>query len=372
MLFFGRCRGNPGDRIANVQGQLVSARTLDTMSEPCEGDRLDRKAHLETPSLNRPNAEHASVLDLIGNTPIQELQRIVRSLGLEGRLIAKLEHLNPGGSMKDRVALAIIRRAVARGDLQPGQPVIEVTSGNTGIGLALVCRAMGHPFYAVMSRGNSPERAQMMRAFGAEVVLVDQANGGVSGRVSGQDMALVREKAAALQLTLGAYFANQFENPANPDAHYQTTAPELLAQCGRLDAVIAFAGTGGALGGLSRYFHERAPATRVYACEPECAASMASACCIEAAHAIQGGGYGKPTLPHVDPTQIRGFLKCSDEQAIDATRLLAREEGILGGFSTGAHLHAAIELLRGPERGNTIAFLVCDSGMKYFSTELFA
>jgi cysteine synthase len=313
----------------------------------------------------------ASLLDQIGNTPVQDLQRLVRTLDLRGRLLAKLEHLNPGGSMKDRVALQMIRYARERELLRPGQPVVEVTSGNTGIGLAIVCHAMGHPFYAVMSRGNSVERAQVMRAFAAEVVLVDQASGGIPGKVSGADMALVKARAAELCEQLGAYFTNQFENPANPDAHYLTTAPEFLSQAGRLDAVVAFAGTGGALGGMARFFHEHAPQVRVYAVEPECAASLAVACCMESAHVIQGGGYGKAMLPHLDPAHVKGYFKCSDEQSIAATRMLAREEALLGGYSAGANLHAAIELLRGPERGNTVGFLVCDSGMKYLSTGLF-
>jgi cysteine synthase A len=314
----------------------------------------------------------ASVLDLIGNTPIQPLDRVARSLGLQGRLVAKLENLNPGGSMKDRVARTIVRRARESGELKPGQPVIEVTSGNTGIGLALVCRALGHPFYAVMSRGNSIERAQMMRAYGAEVVLVDQAPGGVAGRVSGADMVLVKERCATLCAELGAYFSNQFENPANPEAHVESTGPELLKQCGdELSAVVAFAGTGGALGGLATFFHRAAPRVRVYAVEPECAASLAVACCIEAAHAIQGGGYGKPSLPHLDPKLVGGYLKCNDDQAVAAARMLAREEGVLGGYSTGANLHAAIELLKDRERGGTVAFLVCDSGTRYLSVGLF-
>jgi cysteine synthase A len=311
-------------------------------------------------------------LALIGNTPVQSLDRLVAQQKLHGRLVAKLELVNPGGSMKDRVALEIIRSARARGDLRPGQPVVEVTSGNTGIGLAIVCAAIGHPFYAVMSRGNTPERAQMMRAFGAEVVMVDQAPGSVVGRVSDRDMALVRERCATLRQELGAYFANQFENPANADAHFHTTAPELWRQCaGQLDAVVAFAGTGGALGGLSRFFATVDRPVRVYAVEPACAASLAAACCIEAAHAIQGGGYGKASLPHVDRKLVYGYLQCSDEQAIAGARLLASHEGILGGYSAGAHLHAALDLLRGPERGKTVAFLACDSGMKYFSTELY-
>lgn len=313
-----------------------------------------------------------SILDLIGATPALELRRLAARFGLRGRLLAKLEHLNPGGSMKDRVALAIVRRAREQGRLQPGQAVIEVTSGNTGIGLAIVCRAMGHPFHAVMSRGNSPERAQMMRAFGAEVHLVDQAAGGAPGRVSGQDMARVRERAAALRERTGAFFADQFENPANPDAHALTTGPELLDQCdGRLDAVLAFAGTGGALGGLARFFRQARPDVHVYAVEPACAASLALACCIDAAHAIQGGGYGKPALAHLDPGLVHGYLTCEDDDAVAAARLLAAEEGILAGYSTGAQLHAAIDLLRGAEAGNTVAFIVCDSGLKYLSTGLF-
>lgn len=322
--------------------------------------------------MNRNILNPGGVLDLIGNTPIQELRNIVRVLELNGRIIAKLEQLNPGGSMKDRVARKIVQDAIASGQLSAGQPVVEVTSGNTGIGLAIVCQAMNHPFIAVMSRGNSRERALMMRAFGAEVVLVDQAPGGIVGRVSGSDMELVKREAERLIASRGAFFANQFENSSNPRAHFETTGPELLKQCdGQLDAVIAFAGTGGALGGLAQYFHEYSPRTRVYAVEPSCATSLALACCMESAHQIQGGGYGKSMLPHLDPKHVHGYLKCDDDAAIHATRLLAKHEGILGGYSTGAHLNAAIELLRTSEQGNTIAFLVCDSGMKYFSTTLY-
>lgn len=323
---------------------------------------------------SQPCAGHtgSSVLELIGNTPVQLLTSVTRKLGLKGRLMAKLENLNPGGSMKDRVALHIIRSALASGDLCAGQSVVEVTSGNTGIGLAIVCKAMGHPFYAVMSKGNSPERAQMMRGFGAEVCLVDQAPGGEPGRVTGDDMARVKSTAAQLCSDLGAFFANQFENAANADAHYRTTGPEFWRQThGEIDAFLAFAGTGGALGGMSRFLHEMRPSIRTYAVEPASAASLALACCCEAAHLIQGGGYGKPSLAHFTSDDINGYLTCTDEQAIQGARMLASEEGIFGGFSAGAHLHAAIELLKGKEEGNTVAFLVCDTGMKYLSTNLF-
>ncbi len=156
-----------------------------------------------------------SVLDLIGNTPVLELNRVRHLWGLEGRLLAKLEHLNPGGSKKDRVALGMIRAARADGRLADGQPVVEVTSGNTGTGLAIVCGAMGHPFWAVMSEGNTRERAQMMRALGAEVVLVPQLPDSTPGQVNGRDMAAVKRRAAELVAATGAFFVDQFENPAN-------------------------------------------------------------------------------------------------------------------------------------------------------------
>jgi cysteine synthase len=313
-----------------------------------------------------------SIVDLIGNTPVLELTRLRLCLGLEGRLLAKLEYLNPGGSKKDRVALSMIRQARAAGKLKDGQPVVEVTSGNTGTGLAMVCRALGHPFYAVMSRGNSPERAQMMRAFGAEVCLIDQAPGGSPGQISGADMQLVRERAVALVNEVGAYFCDQFDNAANLAAHENGTAIELWEQCGgSLDAVVAFVGTGGALAGLVRYLQTRRPGLHAYVVEPANSTALATACCSDAAHRIQGGGYGKPTLSLMEGIRIDGHLACTDEQAQNGARLLALEEGVFAGYSTGAQVHAAIELLKGPERGSTIAFLACDSGMKYLSTSLY-
>ena len=313
-----------------------------------------------------------SVLDLIGNTPVLELNRVRELWALDGRLLAKLEHLNPGGSKKDRVALGMIRAARADGRLADGQPVVEVTSGNTGTGLAIVCGAMGHPFQAVMSEGNTRERAQMMRALGAEVVLVPQLPDSTPGQVNGRDMAAVKRRAAELVAATGAFFVDQFENPANPLAHETATTAELWEQCGgQLDALIAFVGSGGALGGLARGLRARKPDLRVYVVEPSAASSLADGCCSEAGHAIQGGGYGRGTLSLLDGVKIDGHLVCTDAEASAAARLLARHEGLLAGYSTGAQLHAAAELLRGPERGNTIAFLVCDTGMKYLSTGLY-
>ncbi len=313
-----------------------------------------------------------SVVELIGNTPTLELRRLGALLGLSGRMLLKLELFGPGGSKKDRVALSMIRAALADGSLRPGQPVVEVTSGNTGTGLAIVCKALGHPFYAVMSRGNSPERAQMMRALGAEVVLVDQAPGFVPGAVSGCDMKLVRQRAAELISQLGAFYCDQFENPANRQAHIDATGPELWRQCGgRLDAVIGFVGSGGALGGLATYLRSVKPDIRVYVIEPAASNALATCCCFDAGHGIQGGGYGKEKLRQLEGLSIDGYLTVTDDQAAAAARVLAREEGVLAGYSTGAQLHVAIDLLRGREQGSTVAFLACDSGMKYFSTGLY-
>jgi cysteine synthase A len=313
-----------------------------------------------------------SVLDLIGNTPILELRRIRELLELDGRLLAKLEHLNPGGSKKDRVALSMIQAARADGRLIYGQPVVEVTSGNTGTGLAIVCRALGHPFYAVMSSGNTRERAQMIRAFGGKVVLVEQAPSSEAGRVTGQDMRLVKERAALLVSELNAFFVDQFENPANPLAHELQTSTELWRQSGgKLDAIVAFVGSGGALAGLVRGLRKWNRELRVYVVEPAAAASLSSGCCSDAGHAIQGGGYGRDRLTLLEGLRIDGHFSCTDREATVAARLLASEAGVLAGYSTGAQLHVACELLRSQEKGNSIAFLVCDTGMKYLSTELY-
>jgi len=312
-----------------------------------------------------------SVLELIGGTPAVYLNRVVTGLGLEGRLLLKLELYSPGGSKKDRVALAMIRAARADGRLREGQAVVEVTSGNTGIGLAIVCRAMGHRFYAVMSAGNSPERAQMMRALGAEVVLVEQEKVSVPGKVTGADMKRVRACAADLVKEVGAFFCDQFENGANRQAHIGATGPEMWEQAGgRLDAIVGFVGSGGALGGLATYLRGVNPAVRVYVVEPANADSLATCCSCDGGHGIQGGGYGKADLAQMRGVLVDGYFKVTDEEAAEGARMLAREEGIFAGYSTGAQLQAAVRLLRGPERGKMVGFLACDSGMKYFSTGL--
>jgi cysteine synthase A len=301
-----------------------------------------------------------------------ELRRIVAARGVRGRLLAKLEHLNPGFSKKDRIALEMVREARARGRLREGQPVVELTSGNTGTGLAIVCRALGHPFIAVMSRGNTVERARMMRALGAEVVLVDQAPGSPPNQVSGSDLALVEERAKQLTRERGAFRANQFELEGNPLAHERHTAPEMWEQSGgTIDAFVDFAGTGGSFAGIARFLRGRNPRLRAYLIEPAGAAVLAGRPATNPSHRVQGGGYAMGRLPLLDRTLVTRFLTVTDEEAMDGARALAAEEGIFAGFSSGAHLSAALTLLAGPEAGATIAFLVCDSGLKYLSTDLY-
>lgn len=258
--------------------------------------------------MSGPRSLAHSVLDLVGETPLLELHRCVDPRGLRGRLLAKLELLNPAGSKKDRAALEIIRRAKADGALAEGQTVVELTSGNMGAGLAIVCRALGHPFIAVISRGNSIERIRQMRALGADVVSVDQSPGSIPGQVSGADVELVEERA------------------------------------NRVVADVV---------------------------EPAGAAVLAGRPVTEPRHKLQGAGYGRPNLAPFDPSLVTGYLQVTDSEAVDAARHLAAEEGILAGFSTGANLAAAWQLLAGRESGATIAFLACDSGSKYLSTDLF-
>ena len=313
-----------------------------------------------------------SIIDTIGNTPLVELKRAVRILGLQGRLLAKLEYFSPGFSKKDRVALEMIREARRDGSLRPGQTVVELTSGNTGTGLAIVCRSLGHPLVAVMSRGNTPERARMMRALGAEVMLVDQAPGSPPNQVSGEDLALVEQKTGQVVRERQAFRANQFELAANALAHERFTGPELWEQSGGcVDVFLDFVGSGGCFSGVTRYLRGLNPEIRAYIVEPAGAAVLAGKPVQRSNHQLQGGGYSLADLTLVDRSLVSGYLQVTDDEAIGAARLLAAEEGIFGGFSSGANLAGAIQLLRKGEQGATIAFLVCDSGLKYLSTPLY-
>ena len=283
-----------------------------------------------------------SILDVIGRTPLVELTHSVTSRGLSGRLLVKLEFLNPGGSKKDRIALEIIRQARASGDLLPGQAVVELTSGNTGTGLAIVCKAMGHPFVALISRGNSIERVRQMEAFGAEVIIVDQAEGAVDGQVSGEDLALVEGKPPNRVADRGAFRVDQFRREANIVAHERHTGPELWEQSPGSDRRIR------GYGWHERLVHGRRPGAAAFQppgpdlCrEPAGAAVLAGGEVTNTRHRIQGAGYARKELDLFDRSLATGFVSVTDEQSIAAARHLAAEEGIFAGFSTGAHLAAA-------------------------------
>ena len=291
--------------------------------------------------------------------------------GHEGLLLAKLEFLNPGLSKKDRVARQIIADAERDGELKPGQAVVELTSGNTGTGLAIVCAVKGYPFVAVMSRGNSPERARMMAALGAEVVLVPQAPGSQQGQVSGADLALVEQETQRIVGERGAFRADQFHHTSNYRAHYLHTGAEILRQAGRrVDAFCDFVGTGGSFGGCAAALKEANPATRCYVVEPAGAAVLAGRPVTRANHRIQGGGYAMPDLGFVQADMVDGYLQITDEEAIAAARRLARTEGLFCGFSSGANVAAALRLLAGPCRDQTVVTMLNDSGLKYLSTDL--
>ncbi len=312
-----------------------------------------------------------SAVEAIGSTPLAALTRI--AAGYEGLLLAKLEFLNPGLSKKDRIARQIIEDAENDGSLKRGQVVVELTSGNTGTGLAIVCAVKGYPFVAVMSRGNSPERARMMAALGAEVVLVPQAPGSQPGQVSGEDLARVEAEAQRLVVERGAFRADQFHHAGNFRAHYLHTGPEILQQAGRpVDAFCDFVGTGGAFGGCAAALKEANPATRCFVVEPADAAVLAGRPVSRPNHRIQGGGYAMPRLDFVQPELVDGYIQISDEEAIATARLLARTEGLFCGFSSGANVAAALRLLSGPCRGQTVVTLLNDSGLKYLSTDLWA
>lgn len=304
---------------------------------------------------------YTSMDQMIGRTPLLELCRIRQQLGLEARVLAKLEYLNPAGSVKDRAALSMIRDAEQKGLLKEGSVIVEPTSGNTGIGLAAVAAARGYRVVIVMPETMSLERRQLMRAYGAELVLTEGSKG-MSGAV---------EKAQQLvQQIPGAFLAGQFTNPANPQAHFETTGPEIWQDTeGHVDVFVAGVGTGGTITGVGRYLKSRDPAVRIVGVEP--AASPLLSKGTAGPHKIQG--IGANFVPQVLDTAIYDeLLAVTDQDAFAAGRLMARTEGVLVGISSGAALWAAVELAKRPEnRGKTIVTLLPDTGDRYLSTGMF-
>ena len=302
-----------------------------------------------------------SLDELIGRTPLLELCNIERELGLLAKVVAKLEYLNPAGSVKDRVALAMFEDAKERGILKEDSVIIEPTSGNTGIGLAAVAAARGYRMIVVMPETMSLERRQLMKAYGAELVLTEGKRG-MQGAI---------EKAEELSKEIpNSFVAGQFVNPANPKAHYQSTGPEIYQDMdGDVDIFVAGVGTGGTITGVGTYLKEQKPDVKIVAVEPASSAVLSTG--VAGAHKIQGIGAG--FVPEVLKQEIYDeVIAVEDEKAFEAGRMIGRREGILVGISSGAALYAAIELAKREEnRGKTIVVLLPDTGDRYLSKELY-
>ncbi|MBQ8572081.1 MAG: cysteine synthase A [Ruminococcus sp.] len=299
---------------------------------------------------------------LIGNTPLLELTNIEKSLNLKAKILAKLEFLNPGGSVKDRVAKAMIDEYEKKGILGKDSVIIEPTSGNTGIGLSLVAAARGYKVIIVMPDSMSMERRVLMKAYGAELVLTDGAKG-MSGAI---------EKAEKLKSEIpNSIIAGQFTNPANPKAHFDTTGPEIFEDTeGQVDVFVAGVGTGGTITGTGKYLKSKKSNIQIVAVEPDTSAVLSGKSA--GSHKLQGIGAG--FIPEVLDTEIIDeIIAVSAEDAFNAGRLIGKTEGVLVGISSGAALFAAIELAKKEEnKGKNIVVLLPDTGDRYLSTELFS
>ena len=305
---------------------------------------------------------YTSAAGLIGRTPLLELTNLEKKYGLKARILAKLEYLNPAGSVKDRIALAMIEDAEKKGLLTPQSVIIEPTSGNTGIGLASVAAARGYRIIIVMPDSMSVERRQLMKAYGAELVLTPGAQG-MKGAIAKAD-----ELAAEIP---HSFIPGQFVNPANPEAHYTTTGPEIWEDTdGTADAFVAGVGTGGTITGIGRYLREKNPAVRIVAVEPKTSAVLSTG--VAGKHGIQGIGAG--FVPAVLDTGVYNeIIPVADEDAFATGRLVGKNEGVLVGISSGAAVWAALQLAQRPEMaGKTIVVLLPDTGDRYLSGPMFA
>ena len=305
---------------------------------------------------------YTSADQLIGKTPLLELTHIEKKYGLKAKILAKLEYFNPAGSVKDRVAKAMIDDAEAKGLLKEGSVIIEPTSGNTGIGLASVAAARGYRIIIVMPDTMSVERRQLMKAYGAELVLSEGAKG-MKGAIAKAD-----ELAKKIP---NSFIPGQFVNPANPKAHFETTGPEIYEDTdGEVDIFVAGVGTGGTITGVGQYLKSKKPDVKVVAVEPKSSAVLSTG--VAGAHKIQGIGAG--FVPDVLDTKIYDeIIPVENDDAFAAGREIGRSEGVLVGISSGAAVWAAVELARRPENeGKTIVVLLPDTGDRYLSTPLFA
>jgi cysteine synthase A len=305
---------------------------------------------------------YPSADQLIGHTPLLELTHLEKKYGLKARLLGKLEYLNPAGSVKDRIARAMIDDAEAKGLLKPGSVIIEPTSGNTGIGLASVAAARGYRVIIVMPETMSVERRQLMRAYGAELVLTEGSKG-MSG-------AIAKAEELAREIP-GGFVPGQFVNAANPKAHFETTGPEIYEDTdGKVDYFVAGVGTGGTITGVGQYLKSRNPEVKVVAVEPKSSAVLSTG--VAGAHKIQGIGAG--FVPQVLDTKVYDeIIPVENDDAFALGKEMGRSEGVLVGISSGAALWAAIEIAKRPgSEGKTIVVLLPDTGDRYLSTPLFA
>ena len=305
---------------------------------------------------------YTSADQLIGGTPLLELTHIEKKLSLEARILAKLEYFNPAGSVKDRIARAMIDDAEKSGKLKPGSVIIEPTSGNTGIGLASVAAARGYRIIIVMPETMSVERRQLMAAYGAELVLTEGAKGMKGAIAKAQELA---------DETENSFIPGQFVNEANPKAHFETTGPEIYEDTdGEVDIFVAGVGTGGTVTGTGQYLKSKKPEVKVVAVEPETSPVLSQG--KAGSHKIQGIGAG--FVPDVLDTSVYDeIIPVADNDAFETGRLIGRKEGVLVGISSGAAVYAAIQLAKRPEnKGKNIVVLLPDTGDRYLSTPLFA
>jgi cysteine synthase A len=302
-----------------------------------------------------------AALGAIGRTPLLELPL---PAGCRGRLLAKAEMLQPGGSVKDRTALGCIEQAIDTGELVPGQAVVEMTSGNMGAGLALVCGVLGHAFTAYMSAGNSPQRAAMIRRLGGDVVLVEQVDG-APGQVTGADIAAAEVAARDAAVRDGAYYVDQFNNPGGPRAHETGTASEVWDQTdGTIDAFVAVVGSGGTLIGTARGLKARRADVLCLAVEPHTAAVLADGVVTRPQHLLQGSGYGL-VPPAFDRSVVDGYLRVTDDEAAATRAWLAQRCGLDVGFTAAANVRAATSWLQDQDADLTVVTVLCDTGAKY-------